>query len=119
MLLIMETSVRAVCTFSNFFGLQIVQIWSINYALHFGSAKIHKHCLYSNVFSTGIYTKIIFNCLLLFKIFLLVSKLFESVKSVNSTIFFCYARKLRQGLYLRALSIVIYAKLNSNFPVLF
>ena len=51
----------------------------------------HKHCLYWNLFSTDINGKIIFNCLLLFKPFLLVSKLCESVVSVNSTIFFWHA----------------------------
>ena len=32
--------------FRLFFGLWIVQIWSINYAWRFGSVKIHNHCLY-------------------------------------------------------------------------
>ena len=41
------------------------------------------------------------------------------VESVNSTIFFWHAQKLRQGVYLRDFSIVIYGKFNSNFPVLF
>ena len=27
--------------------------WSINYSLHFGSVKIHKHCLYWKVFIFG------------------------------------------------------------------
>ena len=34
--------------------------------LHFGSVKIHKHCLYWKGFSANIYRKIFFNCLLLF-----------------------------------------------------
>ena len=51
---------------------------SINYSLHFENVKIHKHCLYWKVFSTDINGKIIFNCLQLFKPFLLVSKLYES-----------------------------------------
>ena len=62
--------------FRLFCGLYIVQIWSINYALHFGSVRRHKHCLYCNIFSTNIYRKLIFNYLLLFKVFLLVSKLY-------------------------------------------
>ena len=41
------------------------------------------------------------------------------VKSVNSTIFFWHAQKLRQGVYFRDFSIVIYGKFNCNFPVLF
>ena len=41
------------------------------------------------------------------------------VESVNSTIFFWHAQKLRQGVYLRDFSIVIYRKFSSNFPVLF
>ena len=36
-------------------------MWSINYALHFGSVKIQKHCLYWSAFSTDIYKKIIFS----------------------------------------------------------
>ena len=47
-----------------FSGLLIMQILSINYSLHFGSFKIRKQRLYWKVFSTGIYRKIIFNCLL-------------------------------------------------------
>ena len=50
-------------------GLQIVQIWSVNYALHSGSVKIHKNCLYWSVFSTDMYRKIIFNCLILLSYF--------------------------------------------------
>ena len=38
---------------------------------------------------------------------------------LNSTIFFWHPQKLRQGVYLRDFSIVIYEKFNSNFPVLF
>ena len=38
-------------------GQQIIEIWSINYALHFGSIKVHKHCLYWTVFSTDVYRK--------------------------------------------------------------
>ena len=41
------------------------------------------------------------------------------IKSVNSTIFFWHAQKLRQGVYLRDFSFVIYGKFNSNFPALF
>ena len=37
-----------------FSGLQIVDILSLNYVLHFGRVKIHKHCLYWGVCSTGI-----------------------------------------------------------------
>ena len=56
-----------------------MQIWSENYyALHLGSVKIYKHCVYWNVFR-----KIIFNCLLLFKLFLLVSKLFEPNQQIS------------------------------------
>ena len=34
-----------------------MKIWSKNYLLHFGSVKIHKHCLYWKVFNTDIYRK--------------------------------------------------------------
>ena len=99
-----------------FSGLEIGEIWSINYALHFGCVKIHKHCLYWIVFSTDINRYIIFNSFLLFSLLLLVSKLYESV---NSTIFFWHAQKLMQSVYLRPLSIFIYGKFNLNFPALF
>ena len=102
--------------FRPFSDLQLVQIWSINYALYFGSVKIYKqkHCLYWSVFSTDINRKIIFNFLLLFKVFLLVSKLYESSHN-----FFWHAQKLRQGLYLRGFIIVINWRFNSNIPVIF
>ena len=54
-----------------------MKIWSKNYSLHFGSVKIYKHCLYWKEFSTDIYRKIIFNYLLLFSLYLLVSKFYE------------------------------------------
>ena len=41
--------------FSIFAPTEIMQIWSINYSLHFESVKIHKHCLYWELFSTEIY----------------------------------------------------------------
>ena len=117
-MLFKESSISIVCTISDFFsGLWIAKISSVNYVLHFGRANIHKHCLYWSVFSTDINGKIIFNCLLLFKPFLLVKTIW--VESVNSTIFFWHAQKLREGVYLRDFSIVICGKLNSNFPVLF
>ena len=94
-----------------------MKIWSVNYVLHFGSVKIHKHCLYWNVFSTDIDGKITFNCLLLFKPFLLVSKLCESSQYIPK--FFSHMQKLSQFVYLRDFSIVIHGKFNSNFPVLF
>ena len=68
--------------FRFFSGLSNIQIWSINYALRSGSAKIHKHCLYWSVVSTNINRKIIFNCLLLFKLLLLVSKLYEPSQEI-------------------------------------
>ena len=45
--------------------------------MRFEIVKIHKHCLYCNVFSTEIYRKIVFNGLLLLNLFLLISKLYE------------------------------------------
>ena len=102
---------------NHFCGLQFVQIWSINYVLRFGSVKIHKHCLYWSVNSTNINRKIVFNCLLLFKLLLLVSKFW--VECVNSIIFFWHAQTLRPDVYLRTFSIAIYRKFSYNFPVLF
>ena len=74
----MGSSISIVCNISDFFLVCKFKNLSVNYVLHFGSVKMHKHCLYWNVFSTDINGKIIFNCLLLFKPFLLVSKLCES-----------------------------------------
>ena len=69
-----------------FSGLQIVKILSVNYLLHFGNVKIHKHCLYCSVVSSHIDENIIFNYLLLFTLllftFLLVSKLYESSQQI-------------------------------------
>ena len=92
-----------------------MKIWSANYVLHFGSVKTHKDFLYWSVFSSDINGKIVFNCLLHFKPFFLVRKLW--LKSVNSTTFFWHAQKLRLGVYLRDFSIVIYEKFNSDFSV--
>ena len=73
----MGSSICAIIPFQTFSGLQIIQICFMNYALHFGRVKIHKHCLYWSVFNTDIYKKIVFNCMLLLKLFLLVCKLYE------------------------------------------
>ena len=88
-----------------FSDLSILKIWSVNYVLHFESFKICTHCLYWSVFRACLNGKIIFNCLLLFKSFLLVCKLW--VESINSTIFFWHVQKLRQDVYLSDFSIVI------------
>ena len=50
-----------------------MQRWYINYSLHFGSVKIHKHCLYWKVFSTEILRKIF----LTVSVFLLAKKLYK------------------------------------------
>ena len=44
--------------FRLFSDLYIVQIWSINYALHFRSVKTRKRCLYWSEFYTDVYRKI-------------------------------------------------------------
>ena len=51
-----QTSFRATIYSFDFFtdGLQIIQIRSTNFSLDFEGVKIHKHCLYWNVFSTDI-----------------------------------------------------------------
>ena len=73
-----------VCTISDFF-LVCKLHKSVNYTSHFGSVKVHRRCLYWNVFSTDINRKFIFNFLNYF------------YKSVNSTVFFWHAQKMRQG----------------------
>ena len=95
------------CLFRPFSGLQI---WSINYALHFGSVKIHK-IIYIGVYLVLTYIEKVFSI-----VFYFLSYFYWSVYSTN---FFWHAEKLRQVLYLRVASIVIYGKFNCNFPVLF
>ena len=71
-------SIYAVCTISDFFwSVNCKKIRSINYALRFGIVKIHEDYLCWSVFSTDINRKIIFNRLPLFKLLLLVSKLYK------------------------------------------
>ena len=74
----MGSSVSIICNISDFFLVCKFKNLSVNYVLHFGSVKMHKHCLYWSVFSTDINGKIIFNYFLLFSSFLQVSKLYES-----------------------------------------
>ena len=64
--------------------LLIFFFWSVDYAnlvyklcITFSKCQ-DTHCLYWSVFTTNINRKIIFNCFLLFKVLLLVSKLYES-----------------------------------------
>ena len=95
-----------------------MQIWYINYSLHFGSVETQKDCLYWKVVSTDIQRKFFFNSLLFFQLYLLVSKLYEL--SVNSTIFFLTSRKTEaRFIFLRALSIVLHGKFISNSLILF
>ena len=61
-----------------------MKILSVNYVLCFGRVKIHKRCLYLSVFSTDINGKIIFNCLVLYRPFLLVSKLYQLVSKFHN-----------------------------------
>ena len=72
-----KSSICTVCTMSELSGLWIVNIWSLNYALHFGSVNIDLNYLYWSVFSTDINRNIIFDYLLLFKLFWLCSKFYE------------------------------------------
>ena len=117
-LLFMDSSLCTVCTVSDFFsGLYFVKIWPINYALHFGSAKIYEHCLYWSVFSTDINRKIIFNVCYLLSYFCWSRNYMSQVSKFH--ISSRRVQKLRLGLCLMAFSIVIYGKLNSNFPVFF
>ena len=52
--------------FIKLFGLQIVQVWSINYTLCFRHGQIYEHYLYWIAFSADMYRKINVNCLLRF-----------------------------------------------------
>ena len=74
----MESSVSTFCTISDFFWSE--NCTNLGYKLWITWRKCQdtQHCLYWSVFSTGIKRKLIFNWLLLFMLFLLVSKLYES-----------------------------------------
>ena len=78
----------------------------------FGSVKIHTHCLYWSAFSTDLNGKIIFNCLLLFKPFLLVSKLCESSQQIPQF----YSDMLRNWgkVYIRGSS--VFSFMESSIP---
>ena len=68
----MESSIGTVYAFSD---LIIVQIWSVNYSLRFRSVKI-TNIVYIGVYVVQAYIeRSFFICLLLSKLFLLVSKL--------------------------------------------
>ena len=70
----------------------------------FWQCQDHRHCLYQNVFSIDINREILFNCLLLFKLLWLVSKLCELSQQYI----------LRQVVYFRAFNIVIYGKFHAD-----
>ena len=68
-------------------------------------------------FSTEIYRKIIFNSLLFFQLYLLVSILYELSQQIPQC-FFRPAPELRLNLYLMAWSIMLHGKFISKFLVL-
>ena len=68
--------------------------------------------------SLDIHRNIIFNCLLLFFIYICWSVNCLSWVSKFHNVFFWEAPKLRQDLYFRVWSIMLYGKFISNFPVL-
>ena len=47
----MESSIYTIITFQTFSGLQIVQIWSMNYALHY----ILEESRYENIVDIGVH----------------------------------------------------------------
>ena len=47
----MESSIYTIITFQTFSGLQIVQIWSMNYALHY----ILEESRYENIVDVGVH----------------------------------------------------------------
>ena len=94
-----------------------MQIWSINYSLHFENVKIHRHCLYWKVFSIDIYRKIYFNSLLLF------SNIYWSVNCMSwvskFSNFFLTCTETEARFIFEGFNIVLYGKFISDSPILF
>ena len=93
--------------FRPFSGLQI---WSINYALHFGSVKIHK-IVYIGVYLVLTYIEKVFSTVCYF-----LSYFYWSVN--ESRHFFWHAQKLSQGFYFWGL-LVLSVNWSSHFLVTF
>ena len=98
-------------------GLQIMQIWSIIYSLHFENVKIHKHCLYWKVFSTNIYRKIYFNSLLVFSYICWSVNCMSWVSKLNN--FFLTCRETEARFIFEGFNIVLYRKFISDSRILF
>ena len=115
----MESSILAFWyLFSFFLHACNLRTWFLNYPLHFEHAKITNHVFNWNTFSTAILiSKIDFNCLLLFKLFFLVSELYDFVQLILQ--FVSDVSKLRQYFNFRTFSIVIYGRFNYNFSIPF
>ena len=99
-----------------------MKIWSINYELHFGSVKLHKHCLYCNAFSTDINITIIFNWFLLFKLFLLVSNWCTETKArcIFNGFYYCHLQEVQFQISSTFLAFFIWSlNCSSHFLVTF
>ena len=101
--------------FKLFPGLLIAQRRSINYVLYFGSVKVHKHCLYWNVFSTSKCRKIIFNCLLLENRFCWSVNCMIRIRTFHNV--FLTSLETEAKFIFEGYIFVIYGKLNLNFSV--
>ena len=94
-----------------------MQIWSINYSLHFENVKIHKHCLYWKVFSTNIYRKIYFNSLLVFSYICWSVNCMSWVSKLNN--FFLTCRETEARFIFEGFNIFLYGKFISDSPIRF
>ena len=102
--------------FRLFSGLWIIQIWCINYALRFLEVLRYTNIVYIGVYLVLTNIEILFSTVSYFLSYFCWS---VSCLGWDSKFhkFFWHAQELRQGLYFRAFSIIIYGKFNSNFPV--
>ena len=93
-----------------------MQIGPINYSLHFGSVKIHKNCLYWTVFSTDIYRKIFFNCLLCFFSYICWSVNCMSWVSKFDYVFLTCSETEARFIF-EGLRLTVFSFMESSFPI--
>ena len=105
---------QPLATFLNFC---FMQIWSVNYSLHFENVQIHKHCLYWKVFSTDIYRKSYFNSLLLFSYICWSVNCMNWVSKFNNFFLTCMETEAR--FMFEGFNIFLYVKLISDSPIPF
>ena len=94
-----------------------MQIWSVNYSLHFEHNKIHKHCLYWKVFSTDIYRKIFSTVCCFFSYICWSVNCMSWVSKFNN--FFLTCTETEARFIFEGFNIVLYGRFISDSPILF